>query len=145
MTIRLVIANPYAYDRAMEKAISQAQELQESLQVVFFISSESLGKTIHEMAETGWLGAATLHDLQASMLAGYRALADDVLKRVERKVTVADNLELIIGGVMEGQSLWEYIESILSQGATKVIIAASNVLTPKLDNIPDRVEYIIEE
>ena len=145
MSIRLVIANPYAYDRAMEKAIAEAQHASESLQVVFFISSESLEVTIHEMAETGWLGAASLHNLQASMLAGYQALADDVLKRVERKVAVADNLELIIGGVVEGQSLPEYIESLLSQESIKVIIAASNVLTPKLDNLPDRVEYIIEE
>ena len=146
MSIWLAIANPYAYDRAMGKAIAEAQQLQIALHVAFFISSQSLGATIHDMAETGWLGSASLHNLESCLMEGYEALGGDVLKRVSRKVKKADeSLELIIEGIVKEKSLQKYIETILNQEVTKIIIAGSNSLTPKLANLPDKVEYTIEE
>ncbi|MGK7874718.1 MAG: hypothetical protein AB4426_15865 [Xenococcaceae cyanobacterium] len=142
MNVWLVIANPYAYDRAMGRAILEAQQCQTGLQVVFFISVDSVGEMMHELGEIGWLGSASLRTLQTSMLEGYRALADDVLKRVQRK---AAQVELIVEGVVEKPSLEQYIHRILAQGAMKVIIAGSKSLIPKLEMLPETVEYIEEE
>ena len=142
MNVWLVIANPYAYDRAMWRAISEAQNRQTQLQVVFFIRVGSVGNMIHELSETGWLGAASLRSLKTSLSQGYRALADDVLKRVQRKAT---QVETIVEGVVEKPSLEQYIHRILAQGAVKVIIAGSKSLAPKLEILPETVEYFEEE
>ena len=40
MSIWLVIANPYAYDQAMWKAVSETQEYKCKLRVVFFINNK---------------------------------------------------------------------------------------------------------
>ena len=142
MTVWLVIANPYGYDEAMWKAMSEAQNWQTRLHVVFFISANSVGGMMHELGEMGWLGAASLRNLQSSMLEGYRALADDVLNRVTRKVT---EVEVIIEGVAEKPSLERYVHGLMAQGAKKVIVAGSKSLNLKLEILPDTVEYIEQD
>ncbi len=139
MSIWLLITNPYAYDRGMFQAISEAKKSQTSLVVVFFISKNTMGEMMHELGEMGWLGASSFRTLQTSMLQGYRALATDVIKRVKRK---AKGVELIIEGVVEEPSIQAYIKRILKQEAIKIIIAGSRSFTPNLDRLPDRVEYV---
>ncbi|MBO1346815.1 MAG: hypothetical protein EBE86_005175 [Hormoscilla sp. GUM202] len=144
MNVWLAIANPYAYDKAMWRAISEAQQRQTELVVVYFISTQAMGTMIHDLAEVGFIGHSSLRNLQSSMLAGYRGLADDVLKRVQRK---AEGVDLKIEGVVEEPSLFDYILRIVKQDPVKIVIAGSNLnsLTPRLDNLPEIVEYIEEE
>ena len=73
MSIWLVVANPYAYDKAMWKAVSEVQEHQTKLRVVFFINNNSVHDVIGELGQSGWLGSNPLHKLQNSMLEGYLA------------------------------------------------------------------------
>ncbi len=143
MSVWLTIANPYAYDRAMQRAISEAQHRQTTLHVVFFICRNSIGEIMHELGETGWmLGSASLRGLQSSMLEGYRSLAEDVLERVKRKAT---QVELVIEEVEEKPSLERYVHRILAQGAAKVIVAGSKSLNFKKEVLPETVEYFEED
>jgi len=143
MNVWLAIANPYAYDRAMWRGISEAQERQTQLVVVYFIGTQAMGNMMHDLAEVGFIGHSSLRNLQNSMLTGYRGLADDVLKRVQRK---AKGIDLRIEGVVEEQSLFDYIMGIANLDPVKIVIAGSNLnsLTPRLDNLPEIVEYIEE-
>lgn len=142
MNVWLIIANPYAYDLALERAIAQARSHQTGLQVVFFIRASSVNEMIHDLSEMGWFGGVSLKTLQSSMSNGYRELAIEVLKRVQRK---AKPLEPTIEGVVEAPSLELYVEEILSQGALKVLVAGSKSLSFKLKGLPEAVEYIEEE
>jgi len=144
MNVWLAIANPYAYDRAMWRGISEAQQRQTQLVVVHFIDTQAMGTMIHDLAEVGFIGHSSLRNLQSSMLAGYRRLASDVLKRVQRK---AEGIDLQIKGVVEEPSLFNYILQIAKQEPAKIVIAGSNLnsLTASLDNLPEIVEYIEEE
>ncbi|MGB3514010.1 MAG: hypothetical protein WBA93_33360 [Microcoleaceae cyanobacterium] len=144
MSIWLAIANPYAYDKAMWKAVSAAQQHQAKLRVVFFINNNSINDVIGELGQSGWLGSNPLHKLQNSMLEGYRALAGDVLKRVERKAK-EKAVELEIQEVVEKPSLEKYILEIVGQGATKIIIAGPQLLTTKIGDLPSIAEYIEED
>ncbi len=144
MSVWLAIANPYAYDRAMQRAIQEAQRSHCALHVVFFISRNSMGDMMRQLGETGWLlGSASLRSLQGSMVEGYRSLADDVLNRVKRKAS--SQVELIIEGVEEKPSLEEYVHRLLSSGAIKVIVAGSKSLNLKKEILPSTVEYYEEE
>ncbi len=138
MNVWLAIANPYGYDRAMNRAITEAKQNQTSLHVVFFICCNSMGNIMHDLGEMGWLGASSFRALQNSMLEGYRSLADDVIERVKRK---AEGLNLIVEGVVEKPSLECYVEEILKGGAEKVIVAGSRSLNLKREIFPDSVEY----
>ncbi|MBC6481541.1 MAG: hypothetical protein GDA56_31095 [Hormoscilla sp. GM7CHS1pb] len=144
MNVWLAIANPYAYDEAMWRAISEAQQRQTQLVVVYFIGTQAMGNMMHDLAEVGFIGHSSLRNLQSSMLAGYRGLADDVLQRVQRK---AKGIELQIEGVVEEPSLFDYILQIAKQDPAKIVIAGSNLnsLTSALDKLPEIVEYIEEE
>ena len=144
MNVWLAIANPYAYDEAMWRSISEAQQRQTELVVVYFIGTQAMGTMMHDLAQVGFIGHSSLRNLQSSMLAGYRGLADDVLKRVQRK---AEGMDIQIEGVIEEPSLFDYILRIAKQDPVKIVIAGSNLnsLTPRLDNLPEIVEYIEEE
>lgn len=144
MNVWLAIANPYAYDEAMWRAISEAQERQTQLVVVYFIGTQAMGNMMHDLAQVGFIGHSSLRNLQSSMLAGYRGLADDVLKRVQRK---AKGTRLQIEGVVEEPSLSTYIRQIAKQDPAKIVIAGSNLnsLRRELDKLPEIVEYIEEE
>ena len=144
MNIWLVIANPYAYDRAMWKAISEAQKAQTKLTVVFFINNNSINDVIGELGQSGWLGSSPLHKLQNSMFEGYRSLASDVLKRVERKAK-EKQVELENQKVVEKPSLEKYIFEVVEQGATKIFIAGPQLLTTKVGDLPSIAEYIEED
>lgn len=143
MNIWLAIANPYAYDQAMWKAIDEAKQAQTKLKVVFFINKNSMNNMMIELGESGWLGSNTLHQLQNSMWEGYRALAGDVLKRVERKAK-EKAVELESQEVVERPTLEQYIFEVVEQGATKVIIAGPQLLTTKIGDLPNIAEYIEE-
>lgn len=142
MNVWLIIANPYAYDQALQKAIAQAQLLQTELRVVYFIAVGSVDTMIHELSEMGWFGGASLRNLQTSMSKGYRGLANDVIKRVQRK---AEPLKVVVEGIVEEPSLKFYLEEILTVGAAKIIVAGSRELSSKLGDLPAAVEYIEEE
>ena len=143
MKVWLVITNPYAYDRAMWQAVAEAQNCHTPLEVVFFIRTASVGNMIHELSEMGWLGPASLRNLQTSLSEGYEGLAEDVLKRVQRKV--GTQVELNVVGVVQKPSLEQYIHRIVAEGAVKVIIAGSRSLVPKPGILPDTVEWIDED
>ncbi len=143
MSIWFAIANPYAYDQAMRKAFSEAQQRQSKLRVVFFINNNSINDVIGELGMSGWLGSNPLHKLQNSMLEGYRALAGDVLKRVQRKAKEKE-VELETQEVVERPSLEKYLIDAVEQGAEKIIIAGPELLTNKIGNLPNIAEYIEE-
>ncbi|MGK7922319.1 MAG: hypothetical protein AB4080_20170 [Trichodesmium sp.] len=143
MSIWLVLANPYSYDRAMWKAVSEAQKLQTKLRVVFFINNSSVHDVIGELGQTGWLGSNPLHKLQNSMLEGYRALAGDVLQRVKRK-TAEKGMQLEDEEVIERPDLEKYLSELVEQNAVKIIIAGPQLLTTKIGNLPSIAEYIEE-
>jgi len=143
MSIWLVLANPYSYDQAMWKAVSEAQKHQSKLRVVFFINNSSVHDVIGELGQTGWLGSNPLHKLQNSMLEGYRALAGDVLQRVKRK-TAEKGVELETQEVIERPDLEKYLSELVEQDAAKIIIAGPQLLTTKVGNLPSIAEYIEE-
>jgi len=143
MSIWLVVANPYAYDKAMWKAVSEAQKHQSNLRVVFFINNNSVHDVIGELGQTGWLGSNPLHRLQDSMLEGYRALANDVLKRVKRKAQ-EKGVELEIEEVIERPKIEKYLVEVVAEGATKIVVAGPQLLTAKIGKLPNIAEYIEE-
>ncbi len=144
MSIWLVVANPYAYDKAMWKAVSQAQQYQTKLRVVFFINNNSIHDVIGELGQSGWLGSNPLHKLQNSMLEGYRSLAGDVLKRVKRKAKEKE-VELETQEVIERPTIEEYLFELVEEGATKIVIAGPQLLTAKIGELPNIAEYLEED
>ncbi|MCL2923287.1 MAG: hypothetical protein MGF17_01285 [Trichodesmium sp. MAG_R04] len=144
MSIWLVIANPYAYDKAMWKAVLETQEHQSKLRVVFFINSNSIHDVIGELGQSGWLGSNPLHKLQNSMLEGYRALAGDVLKRVKRKAKEKD-IELESQEIIERPLIEKFLFELVEEGATKIVIAGPQLLTAKMGELPHIAEYIEED
>ena len=144
MSIWLVIANPYAYDKAMWKAVLETQEHQSKLRVVFFINSNSIHDVIGELGQSGWLGSNPLHKLQNSMLEGYRALAGDVLKRVKRKAK-EKNIELESEEIIERPLIEKFLFELVEEGATKIVIAGPQLLTAKMGELPHIAEYIEED
>ncbi|MEB3340064.1 hypothetical protein [Okeania sp.] len=143
MSIWLVVANPYAYDKAMWKAVSEAQQNENNLRVVFFINNNSVHDVIGELGQTGWLGSNPLHKLQDSMLDGYRALANDVLKRVKRKAQ-EKGVELEIEEVIERPKIEKYLFELVEEGAIKIVVAGPQLLTAKIGKLPNIAEYIEE-
>ena len=144
MSIWLVIANPYAYDQAMWKAVSETQEHQGKLRVVFFINNNSIHGVIGELGQSGWLGSNPLYKLQKSMLEGYRALAGDVLKRVKRKAKEKD-VELESQEIIERPLIKEFLFELVEEGATKIVIAGPQLLTGKMGELPNIAECIEED
>ncbi|MGD1809072.1 hypothetical protein ACP6PL_27035 [Dapis sp. BLCC M126] len=144
MSIWLVVANPYAYDKAMWKAVSEAEQNQTKLRVVFFINNNSIHDVIGELGQSGWLGSNPLHKLQNSMLEGYRALAGDVLKRVKRKAK-EKKVEVETEEVIERPTIEEYVFELVEEGATKIVIAGPQLLTAKIGELPNIAEYIEED
>ena len=144
MSIWLVVANPYAYDQAMWKAVSEAQQNQTKLSVVFFINNNSIHDVIGELGQSGWLGSNPLHKLQNSMLEGYRSLAGDVLKRVKRKAKEKE-VELETQEVIERPTIEEYLFELVEEGATKIVIAGPQLLTAKIGELPNIAEYLEED
>ncbi|MEM1369959.1 MAG: hypothetical protein AAGG02_18525 [Cyanobacteria bacterium P01_H01_bin.15] len=143
MDIWLIIANPYAYDKALAEALSLAQQPGARLHVAFFISDSSVTDTIHELADTGLLGPGSLRNLRSNMLAGYRGLADDVLKRVQRK---AAQIPVVIEGVVEQDSLRDYLPQIYQRSdVNRIVIGGSRLMASRLGTIPEHVVFIAEE
>lgn len=136
----LVLTNPYAYEKALERAIAEAEHLRTGLKVVFLISPDAVSEMVRELADRGWLGAESLRTLQTSMLEGYRALAGDVIEEVRRKAQV----ELTSTGVVEEPSLERYIRSLLDQQESKLIISGSKLPIAEMESLLESVEWIEE-
>ena len=134
--IYLVILNPYAYDDAMYKAQAIATEANAPLNVVFFISEKSVCRMMNNLGENGWLSTSAIRSLQNSMLEGYRGLADDVLQRVQRKLT---NTELNILPVNEQPTVEPYLHRLVAEGAEQIVVAGSTDAQLKLSILPDQV------
>ncbi|WP_202219860.1 hypothetical protein [Okeania sp. KiyG1] len=109
-----------------------------------FINNNSINDVIGELGQTGWLGSNPLHKLQNSMLDGYRALANDVLKRVKRKAKEKE-VKLDIQEVIERPSLEEYLFELVEEDAIKIIVAGPQLLTAKIGNLPSIAEYLEED
>ncbi|MEC4893035.1 MAG: hypothetical protein SAL07_12650 [Oscillatoria sp. PMC 1051.18] len=134
----LILTNPYAYEKAVERAVTVAQKNNLQILVVFLITQEWLEKTVCELSEMGWLGSASLRSLEISMQEGYRALAADVLKEVERQ---ANQVDVIVKGVVEAPSLDRYLDLAIAQGAERLIIGSPQQTT-KLNRLPDSLEWV---
>lgn len=134
----LVLASPYDYDPAMWRSRDRAQALNAQLRVVFFIEKNAASNIMQELGEMEWLGPSSLRSLQDCMLTGYRALADDVLQRVERKVS---EVKVVPEGVVEELSLSDYLTRLLQQEKTQeIIVSGSKPLDLKEGR--DRVEWM---
>ena len=120
--IYLVILNPYAYDKAMYRAQAIAKRKNSPLNVVFFISERAVCTITHDLGENGWLSAASIRSLQNSMIEGYRGLAEDVLERVQRKLS---DIELNILPVQEQTTVEPYLHRLVAEGAKKIVVASS--------------------
>ncbi|MDY7012320.1 MAG: hypothetical protein SVX43_01760 [Cyanobacteriota bacterium] len=140
--IWLVLTSPYAYDRAMQRANGVAKRRNALLHVVFFIEREATSEMVRELSDTGWLGPGPLENLQTSLSKGYRSLADDVLERVQRKVRAAT---VICEGVVEEPSLVDYLERLLQQGVTRLIIGGVKPLELPSQNSTAKIEWIEDD
>ncbi len=134
--IYLVILNPYAYDDAMYKAEAIAKRTNSPLNIVFFISEQSVCTMMNDLGENGWLSAASIRSLQNSMLEGYRGLAEDVLERVQRKLS---NLELNVLPVYEQPTVEPYLHRLVAEGAKKIVVAGSSNVQLKREMLPKQV------
>lgn len=138
----LVLTSPYAYDRAMQRAGAIARLANVPLHAVFFIEKNAVGTMVKELSDTGWLGPGSLRRLQSSMSEGYRALAGDVLKRVQRKL---ESVDVISEGIVEEPSLADYLERLLQQGAIQAIVSGAKPVELEDKNLSERVEWIEED
>ncbi|MGD2183364.1 hypothetical protein [Lusitaniella coriacea] len=141
-TVWLVLMSPYAYDRAMKKAEKVAKRQETPLRVVFFIEQNAVSGMVEDLSEMGWLGPGSLRTLQNSMSQGYRALADDVLERVRRKV---EQVEVILEGVVEKPSLVDYLNRLSKTENVKIILGAAELPTVNVDDLPKTVQWIVDK
>jgi len=113
-----VVANPYTYLEELEPALAEARRRGEALLVVFFISPSALARLARDLGEKGWLGVASLKAIEASMRAGYRLLAEDVLAVIaERAGALGVRVEtLVFEGDLEGLLL-----QLNERGCSKVL------------------------
>lgn len=138
----LVLMSPYAYDRAMKQAEKVAKRKETPLRVVFFIEKNAMSDMVEDLSEMGWLGPGSLRTLQTSMSQGYRALADDVLERVERKV---EDVEVILEGVVEKPSLINYLNRLSKTEGVKIILGAAELPSVNVEDLPKTVKWIVEK
>jgi hypothetical protein len=137
--IWLVLTSPYAYERALQRANAVAGRKKATLHAVFLIERDAASEMVRELSAMGWLGPGSLRSLQTSLSQGYRSLADDVLKRVQRKV---ESATVICEGVVEEPSLANYLEKLLQQGVTRLIISGAKPLELATQNPAAKVEWI---
>jgi len=138
-TVWLVLASPYDYDPAMWRSRDLAQALSAQLRVVFFIEKNAASNIMQELGEMEWLGPSSLRSLQNCMLEGYRALADDVLDRVRRKVT---QVEVVLEGVVEEVSLADYVTRLLPKEETQtIVVSGSKPLDLEVSEGIEKIEW----
>ena len=112
-----VVSDPYTYLEELGPALAEAQRRGEALLVVFFISPRTLARLARDLGEKGWLGPASLKALEASMRAGYRLLAEDVLADIaERAGALGVQVET---SVFEGD-LDDLLLQLNERGCSKV-------------------------
>ncbi|MDY6781071.1 MAG: hypothetical protein SW833_00685 [Cyanobacteriota bacterium] len=140
--IWLVLTSPYAYERALRRANNVAKRRNAKLHTVFFIERDAASEMVRELSTTGWLGPGSLRNLQTSISEGYRSLADDVLERVQRK---AKSVAVVCEGVLEEPSLAVYLDRLLQQGVTRLIISGSKPLELATQSSTAKIEWIEDD
>lgn len=149
--VTLVLTNPYAYEKALSRALELAISVSESqasmgqtradvsLSVVFLIDPEALDELVHDLGEQGWLGLSSQRSLQSSMLDGYRGLAEDILQEALRDGSQAGlSVETAIKEVPPSI----YVDELLNAGSEKLIVSGSSMLAAKLGDRTAQLEWI---
>lgn len=119
MATCLVLTSPYAYGRALKRALEIAKEEQTSLCAVFLIDPAEVRRLVEDLGEKGWLGPGSVRALEEAMRAGYRALAEDVLAEVRRQAE-AQGIA-VEAEVMEGD-LVQHVHALARKGFRKLIV-----------------------
>ncbi|AEB12565.1 hypothetical protein [Marinithermus hydrothermalis] len=82
-TIRLILTNPYAYTRGLERALQEAHTAHRALYAVFVIDPQTLETLVNDLSAMGWLGASSRQHIAHALHEGYRLLAQDTLQTVQ--------------------------------------------------------------
>jgi len=138
----LVLTNPYAYDRALERAVRTAKKGDVPLNVTFVIDPQALDELMVDLGEKGWLGMASRRTLRDSMIEGYRALAEDTLELVKER---GDRAEIPLVAALEEVPLETYLDRILNAGADPVIVSASRAVRHANKDFAGRVQWVEED
>lgn len=149
--VTLVLTNPYAYEKALSRALELAVSLSESqasmaqtsvgvsLSVVFLIDTEALDELVHDLGEQGWLGLSSQRSLQSSMLDGYRGLAEDILQEALRDGSQAG---LSVETAIKEVPASIYVDELLKAETQKLIVCGSSMLAGKLGDRTAELEWI---
>lgn len=138
----LILTNPYSYNQALERALHGIEQSGGELKVVFVIDPQSVDHLVRDLGEQGWLGLSSRRNLQESMLAGYRALAADVLEDVSEAAGAA---EVSITTAVEEIALKEYLQTLNNQENLELIVSISPELSSESQEPMARVEWVQEE
>jgi Lhr-like helicase len=140
----LVLTNPYTYKKARDCAIKQVRQPQPTsikVYVVFLIDAQTIENMVRDLCDRGWLGASSLHNLESSMLEGYRALAQDVLQEIRQEFE-AFSIEVKTSVV--SASLRQYVEELLGDRERQIIVSYGGAMHPWMVSYQDRAKFIEE-
>ncbi len=141
----LVLTNPYTYKKARDFAIKQVRHLQptkiEVVYVVFLIDAHTIENMVRDLCDRGWLGASSLHNLESSMLEGYRALAQDVLQETRQEFEV---FSIEVKTSVVSASLRQYVEELLGDGERQIIVSYGGAMPTWMVSHQDQVSFIEE-
>lgn len=138
----LILTNPYSYDQALETAVNRAQNSGGELKAVFVIDPHSIDHLVRDLGEQGWLGLSSRRNLQESMLAGYHALAMDVLAEVSQEAIATG---IVVTTTVEETTLKEYLDNLSKQENLELIVSISPELSSLQQDMIAQVEWIQEE
>lgn len=139
MDVWLLLTNPYAYQRSLQKAIAVAEAAATKLRVVFVLDPEAMNLMMQELAESGWLGPGSLRLLENSLMEGYQMLAGDVLEDVAQELSTTD---LTYEVTLKEASLQQFVQGLLAQKIETVLISSSHPLLPGLEHLAHQVTWI---
>ncbi|WP_071517288.1 hypothetical protein [Geitlerinema sp. PCC 9228] len=146
----LVLTNPYTYQKALNRALDRLRATPTSLSdsgeevniwVVFLIDPQTIENMVRDLCDRGWLGASSLHNLESSMLEGYRALAQDVLQEVRRQFEAASTK---VETTVASGSLREYVEELVSKEERQIIISYAGAMPAWMHTYENQASFIEE-
>lgn len=149
--VTLVLTNPYAYQKALSRALELAVSMKESqtspsetvaavaLSVIFLIDTDALDELVHDLGEQGWLGLSSQRNLQYSMLDGYRGLATDILQEA---LSNGSQVGLSVETAIKEVSPSSYVDELLKVKTHKLIISGSSMFAAKLGDRTSQLEWI---
>lgn len=138
----LVLTDTYNYDLALKHALEVAQHSSASLSAVFVIDPNATVELVSDLEENGWLRTESLLTLQALLMEGYHSLATDVLEKVHSRASQAG---LVVKTAVAEAPLDSYINGLLEQRGSVVIVSGSKALAGRLGELSKRVELIEEK